>query len=86
MEMFEDETGGPPTGKLPIVGYNHLAGRTAEAYFPSLSREELVDVLRYEQTHRDRLPIIRSLTAHLRRLRRGKQDGPPADGHGPLPA
>lgn len=71
MEMFEDGTGSPPTGKLPIVDYNHLAGRTAESYFPRLGEDELKDLLRYERAHRNRLPVIRSLTAHLRRLRHG---------------
>ncbi|WP_327286832.1 hypothetical protein [Streptomyces sp. NBC_01198] len=84
MEMFEDERGGPSTEQLPIVGYNHLPGRTAESYFPSLGQEELSDLLRYEQTHRNRLPIIRSLTARLRRLREQKNARPPvAGGYGP---
>jgi hypothetical protein len=74
MGMFEDETGGPATGQLPIVDYNHLAGRTAESYFPGLGPEALGDLLCYEQAHRNRLPIIRSLTARLRRLRH-EQDG-----------
>ncbi|SHN12738.1 hypothetical protein [Actinacidiphila paucisporea] len=69
MDMFDDEAGSPPTEQLPIVDYNHLSGRTAESHFPSLGPDELADLLRYERAHRNRLPIIRSLTARLRRLR-----------------
>ncbi|MFI0941479.1 hypothetical protein [Streptomyces sp. NPDC021020] len=70
MPEFEDESH-PSTGQLPIVGYNHLAGRTAESYFPGLGPEELADLLRYERSHRNRLPIIRSLVARLRNFRHG---------------
>jgi hypothetical protein len=86
MDLFDEETGGPSTEQLPIVDYNHLAGRTAESYFPDLGPGELADLLRYERTHRNRLPIIRSLTARLRRLRHSVDAGPPpAGGYGPPP-
>lgn len=87
MEMFDDEPGSPATEQLPIVGYNHLAGRTAESYFPGLGPDELADLLRYERAHRNRLPIIRSLTARLRRLRHEQDEaaGPAAGGYGPPP-
>lgn len=78
MEMFEDDAGSPPTEQLPIADYKHLAGRTAESYFPGLGPDELADLLRYEQAHRNRLPIIRSLTARLRRLRHERGAGPGA--------
>ncbi|WUH89479.1 hypothetical protein OG900_04465 [Streptomyces sp. NBC_00433] len=83
MELFDNETGGPPTEQLPIADYNHLAGRTAESYFPGLGTEELADLLRYERAHRNRLPIIRSLTARLRLLRDREAAGPGAGGYGP---
>ncbi|MGW5354158.1 hypothetical protein ACWERV_27010 [Streptomyces sp. NPDC004031] len=69
MPKFEDESRDPSTGQLPIVDYNHLAGRTAESFFPGLGPAELTDLLRYEKAHRNRLPVIRQLVARLRNYR-----------------
>lgn len=87
MEMFDDEVGSPPTEQLPIVDFKHLSGRTAESHFPGLGPGEVADLLRYERAHRNRLPIIRSLTARLRQLRHPGDEKPPrAGGYGPPPA
>ncbi|MET9217273.1 hypothetical protein ACIOC1_16720 [Streptomyces sp. NPDC088197] len=69
MDIFDDETGSPPTGALPIADYKHLPKLTIEGIVPSLQREELETVLRYENSHRNRTPLIRLLMSQLRVLR-----------------
>lgn|GEM_PF-6896467 len=67
--MFDDEMPGPTTQELPIPDYRHLPAQTIEGRARELDRAAVEAVLRYECEHRARTPLIRALTARLRRLR-----------------
>ncbi|WNI18821.1 hypothetical protein [Actinacidiphila sp. ITFR-21] len=78
VELSDGEGPSPATRELPIVDYNHLPKLAIEGFSHDLAKEEVETVLRYERAHRSRTPVIRVLTARLRRLRDGRHpDGAP---------
>ncbi|WP_433887804.1 hypothetical protein [Streptomyces sp. CA-111067] len=82
--MFDDEIPDPVTRELPIPDYKHLPRLDVETRAEGLKAEDLQIVLRYERGHRDRTPVIRLLTARLRRLRDQTRDtGSGREGSGP---
>ncbi|WP_329138942.1 hypothetical protein OG552_32065 [Streptomyces sp. NBC_01476] len=78
MELFDGELPGPATAEVPIVGYPHLPKIAIESSLRDLGPDEVESVLRYESRHRARTPVIRLLTARLRRFRDGDGAAAPA--------
>jgi hypothetical protein len=78
----------------PIDDYDHMTVRQVESHADRLGQAELEGLVRYETAHQDRAPVVRILTARLRRLReaagaggrtvRGGLAGP-GGGYGPAP-
>jgi hypothetical protein len=93
VDLFDDETPAPATQELPIADYKHLPRIAVEASVGKLDRDDVELVLRYEREHRGRTPVIRLLTAQLRRLRDvrdggrggGRGSGRSDGGYGPVP-
>jgi hypothetical protein len=93
VDLFDDETPAPATQELPIADYKHLPRIAVEASVGKLDQDDVELVLRYEREHRGRTPVIRLLTAQLRRIRnvRGsggegeRGSGRLAGGYGPVP-
>jgi hypothetical protein len=85
MELSDDEFRSASTGELPIADYKHLPQREVAGHLPSLGPEELRRVLRYENTHRDRTPLVRLLISRLRQLRVRARSRPRTGGYGPAP-
>ncbi|KAB1148125.1 hypothetical protein F7R91_09435 [Streptomyces luteolifulvus] len=60
-------------GTLPLPDYDHLPIGSLESRVRSLSAEEVEELLAYERTHADRLPVTEVLTARVRQLKAGAE-------------
>jgi hypothetical protein len=67
----------PARNTLPLPDYDHLPIGGLESRVRSLSAEEVEDLLAYERSHADRLPVTELLEARLEQLRSGAE---PASG------
>ncbi|GHE57164.1 hypothetical protein GCM10014715_07810 [Streptomyces spiralis] len=66
----------PGRSTLPLPDYDHLPLGALESRVRSLSAEEVEELLAYERTHADRVPVTEVLTARLEQLRSGAQPTP----------
>ncbi|MEU9212301.1 hypothetical protein AB0D27_31305 [Streptomyces sp. NPDC048415] len=58
---------------LPLPDYDHLPLGGLESRVRALNAEEVEELLAYERTHADRLPVTEVLTARLEQLREGAE-------------
>ncbi|CAL9662622.1 MULTISPECIES: hypothetical protein [unclassified Streptomyces] len=58
---------------LPLPDYDHLPIGGLESRVRSLSAEEVEELIAYERTHADRLPVTELLTARLEQLHAGAE-------------
>lgn len=58
---------------LPLPDYDHLPIGGLESRVRSLNAEEVEELLAYERTHADRLPVTELLTARLEQLEAGAE-------------
>ncbi|GAA2900529.1 hypothetical protein [Streptomyces mexicanus] len=65
--MAED----PGRSTLPLPDYDHLPLGALEGRVRSLTAEQVEELLAYERTHADRLPVTEVLTARLEQLQAG---------------
>lgn len=63
----------PARNTLPLPDYDHLPIGGLESRVRSLSAEEVEDLLAYERSHADRLPVTELLAARLDQLRSGAE-------------
>ncbi|MGW0335751.1 hypothetical protein ACWD0J_28460 [Streptomyces sp. NPDC003011] len=79
---------------LPLPDYDHLPIGGLESRVRSLTAPEVEELLAYERTHADRLPVTELLTARLKQLEAGAEptSGDPgalrpeqSEGHGGSP-
>ncbi|MEU6849594.1 hypothetical protein ABZ901_06625 [Actinacidiphila alni] len=70
---------------LPLNDYDHLPRVSIEGSIGAMEEDELEQLVRYESVHRQRTPVIRLLTARLRRLRHRSSAPAPEGGYGPAP-
>ncbi|MER5297790.1 MULTISPECIES: hypothetical protein [Streptomyces] len=70
----------PGRSSLPLPDYDHLPIGGLESRVRSLSAEEVEELIAYERTHADRLPVTELLTARLEQLHAGAEptSGDPA--------
>jgi hypothetical protein len=58
---------------LPLPDYDHLPIGSLESRVRSLNAAEIEELLAYERTHADRLPVTELLTARLEQLEAGAE-------------
>ncbi|MDN0199118.1 hypothetical protein [Streptomyces sp. S.PNR 29] len=84
----------PARNTLPLPDYDHLPIGSLESRIRSLGVEEVEELLAYERSHADRLPVTELLSSRLEQLQAGAQptSGDPgalrpeqAEGHGGSP-
>ncbi|MFJ8596977.1 hypothetical protein [Streptomyces sp. NPDC093598] len=63
----------PARSALPLPDYDHLPIGGLESRVRSLSGDEVEQLLAYERSHADRLPVTRLLDSRLDQLRAGAQ-------------
>jgi hypothetical protein len=63
----------PGRSTLPLPDYDHLPIGGLESRVRSLAAEEVEELLAYERTHADRLPVTELLTARLEQLEAGAE-------------
>jgi hypothetical protein len=63
----------PGRDTLPLPDYDHLPIGGLESRIRSLNAEEVEELLAYERTHADRLPVTELLTARLEQLKAGAE-------------
>ncbi|MHC3469890.1 hypothetical protein ACYF6T_14350 [Streptomyces sp. 7R007] len=63
----------PARGTLPLPDYDHLPIGGLESRVRSLSADEVRDLLAYERSHADRLPVTELLSARLEQLEAGAE-------------
>lgn len=63
---------------LPLPDYDHLPIGGLESRVRSLTAEQVGDLLTYERSHGDRLPVTELLSARLDQLKSGAE---PTSGH-----
>jgi hypothetical protein len=63
----------PARNTLPLPDYDHLPIGGLESRVRSLTAEEVEELLAYERTHADRLPVTELLTARLEQLQGGAE-------------
>ncbi|WP_409474145.1 hypothetical protein [Streptomyces sp. HC307] len=70
----------PGRSTLPLPDYDHLPIGGLEARVRSLTAEEVEELIAYERTHADRVPVNELLTARLEQLKAGAEptSGDPA--------
>ncbi|MFI6937566.1 hypothetical protein [Streptomyces sp. NPDC050287] len=61
---------------LPLPDYDHLPIGGLESRVRSLTAAEVEELLAYERTHADRLPVTELLTARLEQLEAGAEPTP----------
>lgn len=61
----------PGRSSLPLPDYDHLPLTALESRVRSLAAEGVEELLAYERTHADRLPVTEVLTARLEQLKSG---------------
>jgi hypothetical protein len=86
----------PSHDQLPLPDYDHLPLGSLQHRIRTLTRDELADVLAYEEAHGRRLPVLETLRARQRELEQGAQPSggspaapapehaPPADSGSPV--
>jgi hypothetical protein len=67
----KSETQTPRHDALPLPDYDHLPTEALQQRIRTLAREELQQVLAYEEAHANRLPIVRAMQARLQELDAG---------------
>ncbi|MGC5039998.1 hypothetical protein ACPXCS_32965 [Streptomyces sp. DT190] len=63
----------PARNTLPLPDYDHLPIGGLESRVRSLSADEVEELLAYERSHADRLPVTELLGARLDQLRAGAE-------------
>ncbi|GGV81718.1 hypothetical protein [Streptomyces griseoloalbus] len=63
----------PARNTLPLPDYDHLPLGGLESRVRSLSADEVEELLAYERSHADRVPVTELLTARLEQLRGGAE-------------
>lgn len=63
----------PARNTLPLPDYDHLPIGGLESRVRSLTAEEVEELLAYERSHADRLPVTELLTARLEQLQAGAE-------------
>jgi hypothetical protein len=63
----------PARNTLPLPDYDHLPIGGLESRVRSLSADEVEDLLAYERSHADRLPVTELLSARLDQLHAGAE-------------
>ncbi|MBM7087909.1 hypothetical protein JTP67_04945 [Streptomyces sp. S12] len=63
----------PAHSALPLPDYDHLPLGGLESRVRSLNTAEVEELLAYERTHADRLPVTELLSARLEQLRAGAE-------------
>ncbi|GCB52410.1 hypothetical protein [Streptomyces sp. NL15-2K] len=63
----------PGRNTLPLPDYDHLPIGGLESRVRSLNAEEVEELLAYERTHADRLPVTELLAARLEQLEAGAE-------------
>ncbi|GAB2881384.1 hypothetical protein GCM10027074_57030 [Streptomyces deserti] len=63
----------PARNTLPLPDYDHLPLGGLESRVRSLSADEVEELLAYERSHADRLPVTELLGSRLEQLRAGAQ-------------
>ncbi|MEU2876527.1 hypothetical protein [Streptomyces sp. NPDC007070] len=63
----------PGRSTLPLPDYDHLPLGALEGRVRSLSAGEVEELLAFERTHADRLPVTEVLTARLEQLKSGAE-------------
>ncbi|MDL2074859.1 hypothetical protein QNN03_00240 [Streptomyces sp. GXMU-J15] len=63
----------PARDALPLPDYDHLPIGGLQSRVRSLSTAEVEELLAYERTHADRLPVTEVLTTRLDQLRAGAE-------------
>ncbi|WAP54318.1 hypothetical protein [Streptomyces sp. S465] len=71
--------------ELPLADYDHLPLSALQHRIRGLGAEQLGQLLEYERSHADRLPVVEVLTARLRQLESGATPSPGEPGAEPLP-
>lgn len=61
-------TDAPSRDELPLPDYDHLPLGSLAARIRTLDAGQLVDVLRYERAHGDRLPVTEVIEERLAQL------------------
>lgn len=60
-------------GDLPLPDYDHLPLGGVQHRIRTLTRDELLTVLAYEEAHGNRLPVLEAMRARLRELEDGAE-------------
>ncbi|WP_432118571.1 hypothetical protein [Streptomyces sp. bgisy032] len=63
----------PARDTLPLPDYDHLPIGGLESRVRSLSEDEVEELLAYERSHADRLPVTELLGSRLEQLRAGAE-------------
>ncbi|MER7572581.1 hypothetical protein [Streptomyces sp. NPDC126514] len=63
----------PARNTLPLPDYDHLPLGSLESRVRSLSADEVEELLAYERSHADRLPVTQVLGTRLEQLRTGSE-------------
>ncbi|MEV5439343.1 hypothetical protein AB0K80_25525 [Streptomyces sp. NPDC052682] len=63
----------PARNTLPLPDYDHLPIGGLESRVRSLSADEVEELLAYERSHGDRVPVVELLANRLEQLRAGAQ-------------
>ncbi|CAL9599111.1 hypothetical protein SUDANB6_05415 [Streptomyces sp. enrichment culture] len=63
----------PARNTLPLPDYDHLPTGGLESRIRSLSVEEVEELLAYERSHADRLPVTQVLASRLEQLKSGAE-------------
>ncbi|ELS50564.1 hypothetical protein [Streptomyces viridochromogenes] len=63
----------PARNTLPLPDYDHLPIGGLESRVRSLTAEEVEELLAYERSHADRLPVTELLAARLEQLQSGAE-------------
>ncbi|CAL9346590.1 hypothetical protein SUDANB58_00376 [Streptomyces sp. enrichment culture] len=63
----------PARNTLPLPDYDHLPIGGLESRIRSLSVEEVEELLAYERSHADRMPVTQVLASRLEQLKSGAE-------------
>ncbi|MEU0742818.1 hypothetical protein [Streptomyces sp. NPDC006134] len=66
----------PARNTLPLPDYDHLPIGGLESRIRSLGVEEVEELLAYERSHADRLPVTEVLASRLEQLKSGAEPSP----------
>ncbi|MFH8807521.1 hypothetical protein ACH4GZ_09715 [Streptomyces hygroscopicus] len=71
--------------ELPLADYDHLPLGSLQHRVRALTEEQLRQLLEYERSHADRLPVVEVIMARLCGLEDGATPSPGGAGAEPLP-